>query len=68
MLNDIFKKYSPEKVFHSAAYKHVNIVEKNHIEALKNNTSDISTERQRDVVLSSNQHLGTLHPVHGPYF
>ena len=37
VLNNIFKKYSPEKVFHSAAYKHVNIVEKNHIEALKNN-------------------------------
>ncbi len=36
-LNIIFKKYKPNIVFHAAAYKHVNIVENNKIESIRNN-------------------------------
>ena len=36
-INKIFNNYKPEKVFHAAAYKHVNMVEKNYLEALENN-------------------------------
>ena len=36
-INKIFSQFKPEKVFHAAAYKHVNMVEKNYLEALENN-------------------------------
>jgi FlaA1/EpsC-like NDP-sugar epimerase len=36
-MDDIFNKFTPHVVFHAAAYKHVNLVEKNKIEALTNN-------------------------------
>ena len=36
-LNKIFSKYTPNIVFHSAAYKHVSILENNKYEAVKNN-------------------------------
>jgi len=36
-VKNIFKKYSPTLVFHAAAYKHVEMVEHNTIEGIKNN-------------------------------
>lgn len=36
-VNDIFDKYSPEIIFHSAAYKHVHLMENNHYSVIKNN-------------------------------
>lgn len=36
-LRSIFQKYKPQVVFHSAAYKHVHLVETNQINAIKNN-------------------------------
>ena len=36
-MNQIFKKYHPEVVFHAAAHKHVPLMENNPMEAIKNN-------------------------------
>ena len=36
-MNQIFKKYRPEVIFHAAAHKHVPLMENNPMEAIKNN-------------------------------
>lgn len=36
-MNQIFKKYHPEVIFHAAAHKHVPLMENNPMEAIKNN-------------------------------
>ncbi|MBX4270569.1 polysaccharide biosynthesis protein [Clostridium estertheticum] len=36
-LEDVFKKYSPDIVFHAAAHKHVPLMENSPMEAIKNN-------------------------------
>ena len=36
-LNNIFKEYKPDQVFHAAAYKHVSLVEMDPIESINNN-------------------------------
>jgi FlaA1/EpsC-like NDP-sugar epimerase len=36
-MNQIFKKYNPQVIFHAAAHKHVPLMENNPMEAIKNN-------------------------------
>ena len=36
-MNQIFKTYHPEIIFHAAAHKHVPLMENNPMEAIKNN-------------------------------
>jgi FlaA1/EpsC-like NDP-sugar epimerase len=36
-LKEIFIEHRPEKIFHSAAYKHVSLSERNHLSVLENN-------------------------------
>ncbi|MBP1990299.1 polysaccharide biosynthesis protein [Paenibacillus eucommiae] len=36
-INDIFRKYKPQVIFHAAAHKHVPLMERNPAEAVKNN-------------------------------
>src|SRR3989344_1624593 len=36
-IEDLMKKYKPDIIFHAAAYKHVSLMEKNVLEAIKNN-------------------------------
>jgi len=53
-VNNVFEKYTPEIIFHAAAYKHVPILEKNAREAIKNNIlgtkiiADIASEYNCD--------------------
>ena len=37
IINNIFRTWNPDTVYHAAAYKHVPIVEHNFTESLKNN-------------------------------
>ncbi len=48
-LESIFKTYKPSQVFHAAAYKHVNMVEKNPNDSIRNNV--IGTKNIADVSL-----------------
>lgn len=36
-MDEVFKRYKPEIVFHAAAHKHVSLMENNPLEAIKNN-------------------------------
>ena len=51
-MNQIFKKYKPEVVFHAAAHKHVPLMENNPMEAIKNNV--IGTFNMATLALSNN--------------
>ena len=51
-MNSIFKKYNINTVFHSAAYKHVPLLEDNVIEALRNNF--IGTENMVEASIDNN--------------
>ena len=51
-MNQIFKKYKPEVVFHAAAHKHVPLMENNPMEAIKNNV--VGTFNMATLSLSNN--------------
>ena len=51
-MNQIFKKYKPEVVFHAAAHKHVPLMENNPMEAIKNNV--VGTFNMATLALSNN--------------
>ncbi|MCX6720094.1 MAG: polysaccharide biosynthesis protein, partial [Candidatus Staskawiczbacteria bacterium] len=48
-INEIFKKYNPEIVFHAAAYKHVPLMEDNPDEAVKNNIFGTKTVAEASI-------------------
>ncbi len=51
-LDDIFNEFSPKQVFHAAAYKHVDLVEKNTVESFNNNI--IGTKNIVDTSIAHN--------------
>ena len=62
-MSRIFKKYSPQRVFHAAAYKHVPLMEKSPYEAIKGNVLgtknlvdlSIENEIERFVMISTDK-------------
>lgn len=62
-MNQIFKKYKPQVVFHAAAHKHVPLMENNPMEAIKNNvvgtfnmaTLSLSNNVQKFVMISTDK-------------
>jgi FlaA1/EpsC-like NDP-sugar epimerase len=66
-VNSIFRKYSPQVIFHAAAYKHVPMMEINPVEAIQNNIigtkiiaeAAIRSEADRFVLLSTDK---AVHP------
>src|SRR5690606_19509208 len=53
-LDEIFRRFSPEVVFHAAAHKHVPLMERNPREAVKNNVFGT-----RNVALCAHQYGAT---------
>lgn len=51
-MNQIFKKYKPQVVFHAAAHKHVPLMENNPMEAIKNNV--VGTFNMATLALTNN--------------
>ena len=51
-VNNVLEKYTPEIIFHAAAYKHVPILEKNAREAIKNNI--LGTKTIADMAIKHN--------------
>lgn len=50
LMRDLFDRYQPQVVFHAAAHKHVNLMESQPAEALRNNffaTADLAKEASR---------------------
>lgn len=62
-MTDVYNKYSPDIVFHAAAYKHVPLMESNHYEAIRTNVlgtkiiSDLAFQNQieRFVMISTDK-------------
>jgi FlaA1/EpsC-like NDP-sugar epimerase len=62
-MRQVFERYRPDVVFHSAAYKHVPLLESNPVEAVRNNTlatkvvADVAVEfrAERFVLISSDK-------------
>ena len=71
LVKEIFKKYKPNKVYHSAAYKHVNIVEKNPLISIKNNffgtlnlmNEAISNECSKFVLISTDKAVNPVNTM-----
>lgn len=71
LVKEIFKKYKPSKVYHSAAYKHVNIVEKNPLISIKNNffgtlnlmNEAISNECSKFVLISTDKAVNPVNTM-----